>query len=79
MSLLRPFTASDLFSFNSINLDVWTETYGVSYYLTYLAKSGDLFSYVLYICLYCCFFASVDINGLSSVLLLFFGGRNQSC
>lgn len=44
MSLLRPFTASDLFSFNSINLDCWTETYGVAYYLSYLAKSGDLFS-----------------------------------
>ncbi|EGG10484.1 uncharacterized protein MELLADRAFT_33791 [Melampsora larici-populina 98AG31] len=36
MSLLRPFTASDLFNFNNVNLDPWTETYSVSYYLQYL-------------------------------------------
>jgi N-terminal acetyltransferase B complex catalytic subunit len=46
MSLLRPFSASDLFSFNAINLDAWTETYGVSYYLGYLSNYGDLFSSV---------------------------------
>lgn len=44
MSLLRPFVASDLFSFNAINLDAWTETYGVSYYLGYLNNWGELFS-----------------------------------
>lgn len=46
MSLLRPFSASDLFEFNAINLDVWTETYGVNYYLSYLSTWPDLFSYV---------------------------------
>lgn len=44
MSLLRPFSALDLFEFNAINLDVWTETYGVGYYLGYLMQWGDLFS-----------------------------------
>lgn len=62
MSLLRPFSASDLFEFNPINLDAFTgayethpcppsarsllspETYGVSYYLSYLSNWGDLFS-----------------------------------
>ncbi|TNY17122.1 N-acetyltransferase, partial [Rhodotorula diobovata] len=46
MSLLRPFSALDLFAFNAINLDVWTETYGVNYYLSYLMHWGDLFSVV---------------------------------
>lgn len=46
MSLIRPFSALDLFEFNSINLDVWTETYGVNYYLSYLNHWGDLFSCV---------------------------------
>lgn len=44
MSLLRPFSASDLFSFNPINLDIWTETYAVSYYQNYLSQWGDLFT-----------------------------------
>jgi len=47
MSLIRPFSALDLFEFNAINLDVWTETYGVNYYLSYLMHWGDLFSCVL--------------------------------
>ena len=46
MSLLRPFTAQDLFSVNPINLDAWTETYGVSYYLGYLNNWGECFSVV---------------------------------
>ncbi|KAL8283269.1 hypothetical protein RQP46_006047 [Phenoliferia psychrophenolica] len=46
MSLLRPFSASDLFEVNPINLDAFTETYGVQYYLTYLTNWGDLFSVV---------------------------------
>jgi N-terminal acetyltransferase B complex catalytic subunit len=48
MSLIRPFSALDLFEFNSINLDVWTETYGVNYYLSYLNHWGDLFSCVYF-------------------------------
>ncbi|KAK4705830.1 hypothetical protein P7C70_g362, partial [Phenoliferia sp. Uapishka_3] len=51
MSLLRPFSACDLFDVNPINLDAFTgktqpQTYGVSYYLTYLTNWGDLFSVV---------------------------------
>lgn len=30
MSLLRPFSALDLFKFNNINLDAWTETVRMS-------------------------------------------------
>jgi len=43
MSLLRPFSATDLFRFNNINLDAWTETYSTQYYLQYLATWPDLF------------------------------------
>ncbi|KIP06234.1 hypothetical protein PHLGIDRAFT_19489 [Phlebiopsis gigantea 11061_1 CR5-6] len=42
MSVLRPFRATDLFKFNNINLDIWTETYGISFYLSYLARWPDL-------------------------------------
>jgi len=42
MSVLRPFKATDLFKFNNINLDVWTETYGISFYLSYLSRWPDL-------------------------------------
>ncbi|PPQ66650.1 hypothetical protein CVT26_009404 [Gymnopilus dilepis] len=42
MSILRPFKASDMFKFNNINLDVWTETYGIGFYLSYLSRWPDL-------------------------------------
>ncbi|KAJ1020554.1 hypothetical protein NDA13_005869 [Ustilago tritici] len=42
MSLLRPFRATDLFKFNNVNLDHWTETYSLSFYLSYLAQWPDL-------------------------------------
>ncbi|SPO27821.1 probable N-acetyltransferase 5 [Ustilago trichophora] len=42
MSLLRPFRAADLFKFNNVNLDHWTETYSLSFYLSYLARWPDL-------------------------------------
>ncbi|KAJ7481033.1 N-acetyltransferase [Mycena galericulata] len=42
MSVLRPFKAEDMFKFNNINLDVWTETYGLGFYLNYLANWPDL-------------------------------------
>lgn len=42
MALLRPFKATDLFSFNCVNLDHWTETYSISFYLSYLAEWPDL-------------------------------------
>ncbi|KDE07011.1 hypothetical protein MVLG_02746 [Microbotryum lychnidis-dioicae p1A1 Lamole] len=46
MSLLRPFSACDQFAFNAINLDLWTETYGVGYYGHYLSSWPDLFTVV---------------------------------
>ncbi|KAF8350364.1 N-acetyltransferase [Amanita rubescens] len=42
MSVLRPFSASDLFKFNNINLDIWTETYGIAFYFSYLSRWPDL-------------------------------------
>jgi N-terminal acetyltransferase B complex catalytic subunit len=43
MSELRRFRAQDLFSFNQINLDRLTETYNLSFYLSYMATWPDLF------------------------------------
>lgn len=42
MSRLRPFQATDLFTFNRINLDHFTETYSLGYYLQYLATWPEL-------------------------------------
>ncbi|TCD63566.1 N-terminal acetyltransferase [Steccherinum ochraceum] len=42
MSVLRPFRATDAFKFNNVNLDIWTETYGISFYLSYLSRWPDL-------------------------------------
>lgn len=42
MSRLRPFEATDLFIFNRINLDHFTETYSLGYYLQYLATWPEL-------------------------------------
>ncbi|XP_003747157.1 N-alpha-acetyltransferase 20 [Galendromus occidentalis] len=58
MCTIRPFVCSDLLTYNNVNLDVLTETYGVSFYLTYLAKwpeyfqtlesvSGDIMGYIM--------------------------------
>jgi len=58
MTTLRQFTCDDLFRFNSINLDPLTETYGVGFYLQYLARwpeyflvaespGGDLMGYIM--------------------------------
>ncbi|EMR08470.1 hypothetical protein PNEG_03298 [Pneumocystis murina B123] len=43
MSELRRFKATDIFSFNNINLDILTETYNISFYLSYLATWPNLF------------------------------------
>ena len=43
MSELRRFHALDLFKFNPINLDRLTETYNLSFYLSYMATWPDLF------------------------------------
>ncbi|CAG0895351.1 unnamed protein product, partial [Cyprideis torosa] len=37
MSIVRPFTCDDLFHFNAVNLDPLTETYGLNFYLQYMA------------------------------------------
>ncbi|KAF5316065.1 hypothetical protein D9619_006115 [Psilocybe cf. subviscida] len=42
MSILRPFKATDMFKFNNVNLDIWTETYGIPFYLSYLSRWPDL-------------------------------------
>ncbi|KAJ3731627.1 N-acetyltransferase [Lentinula guzmanii] len=42
MSVLRPFKASDMFKFNNVNLDIWTETYNIGFYLHYLSRWPDL-------------------------------------
>ena len=46
MASLRPFHALDLFKFNLTNLDPLTETYDISFYLSYLAKWPSLFNAV---------------------------------
>ncbi|XP_059473918.1 N-alpha-acetyltransferase 20 [Neocloeon triangulifer] len=43
MTALRPFTCNDLFKFNNVNLDPLTETYGLSFYLQYLAHWPEYF------------------------------------
>ena len=42
MTTLRPFHATDLFQFNHINLDPLTETYGMHFYMQYLATWPNL-------------------------------------
>lgn len=43
MTTLRPFTCDDLFKYNSVNLDPLTETYGISFYMQYLAHWPEYF------------------------------------
>ncbi|GAB6027411.1 N(alpha)-acetyltransferase 20, NatB catalytic subunit [Chamberlinius hualienensis] len=58
MTTLRPFVCDDMFCFNKVNLDPLTETYGISFYLQYLAHwpeyflvaespSGDIMGYIM--------------------------------
>jgi ribosomal protein S18 acetylase RimI-like enzyme len=42
MSIIRPFRADDLFKFNNVNLDIWTETYGLGFYFNYLSRWPDM-------------------------------------
>ncbi|KAH9981413.1 N-acetyltransferase [Lactifluus volemus] len=42
MSVIRPFRPDDLFKFNNINLDIWTETYGLGFYFNYLSRWPDM-------------------------------------
>ena len=41
MTTIRRFCADDLFTFNNINLDPLTETYGLTFYLNYLGQFPD--------------------------------------
>ncbi|PVU92444.1 hypothetical protein BB559_003730 [Furculomyces boomerangus] len=43
MTTIRQFRATDLFKFNSINLDYFTETYENNFYLIYMATWPELF------------------------------------
>ena len=43
MTTLRPFTLDDLLLFNPVNLDPLTETYALSFYLTYLSRWPNYF------------------------------------
>lgn len=58
MTTIRPFTCSDLFKFNNVNLDPLTETYGLAFYMQYLAQwpeyfqvaespSGEIMGYIM--------------------------------
>ncbi|KAI7825499.1 hypothetical protein BX661DRAFT_184691 [Kickxella alabastrina] len=44
MSTIRRFRAMDMFNFGSVNLDRYTETYDLSFYLSYLSSWPDLFN-----------------------------------
>ena len=37
MTTVRPFTCDDLFTYNDVNTDVFTETFNLNFYLGYLA------------------------------------------
>lgn len=43
MTSLRPFVCNDMFKFNGVNLDPLTETYGLSFYMQYLAHWPEYF------------------------------------
>jgi N-terminal acetyltransferase B complex catalytic subunit len=43
MTTIKPFTTKDLLKFNNVNFDPLTETYGMSFYMTYLARWPEYF------------------------------------
>jgi len=43
MVSLSPFTCRDLLRFNEVNVDPFTETYGISFYMTYMARWPEYF------------------------------------
>ncbi|XP_059165738.1 N-alpha-acetyltransferase 20-like isoform X1 [Physella acuta] len=58
MTTIRPFRCDDLFRFNNVNLDPLTETYGLPFYMQYLAHwpeyfqvlespNGDIMGYIM--------------------------------
>jgi N-terminal acetyltransferase B complex catalytic subunit len=44
MTSTRPFHMNDLFQFNNVNLDTLTETFNMSFYLTYMSRWPELFT-----------------------------------
>jgi len=44
MTSTRPFHMNDLFKFNNVNLDTLTETFNMSFYLTYMSRWPELFT-----------------------------------
>ncbi|XP_045170066.1 N-alpha-acetyltransferase 20-like [Mercenaria mercenaria] len=58
MTTIRQFTCDDLFRFNNVNLDPLTETYGLPFYMQYMAHwpeyfqvaespSGEIMGYIM--------------------------------
>ncbi|XP_060594079.1 N-alpha-acetyltransferase 20-like [Ruditapes philippinarum] len=58
MTTIRQFTCDDLFKFNNVNLDPLTETYGLPFYMQYMAHwpeyfqvaespSGEIMGYIM--------------------------------
>jgi N-terminal acetyltransferase B complex catalytic subunit len=43
MTSLKPFRCEDLLRFNEVNFDPLTETYGMSFYMSYLARWPEYF------------------------------------
>nr|CAG4638087.1 EOG090X0ENV [Chydorus sphaericus] len=43
MTTTRPFTCDDMFRFNFVNMDPLTETYGLTFYMQYLAHWPEYF------------------------------------
>jgi len=46
MTSLKPFTCFDLFKYNGVNFDPLTETYGLSFYMGYMARWPEYFQKV---------------------------------
>ena len=64
---LRSFMVDDLFHFNNINLDRWTEMYSTSFYYDYLAKYPEL----------CVVAESADGSCLAGYLIAKVEGKGQ--
>ena len=47
MTSIKPFEAHDLLKFNFVNFDPLTETYGMSFYMTYLARWPEYFQKIV--------------------------------
>ena len=63
MTTIRPFKCEDMFRFNKMNLDSLTETYGLSFYLQYLAHWPEYFQVK-----HTCFNIRLDVDGECHIL-----------